>query len=419
MGHATASPCLDPQAPIADSSATDSPALAARSLSTERLETELITHEAWETSAVARMLPLLREFNERRVWEAWGSPSPQHWLSWKCGLGYTAATERLRVARRLAELPHTEQAFLDGHLSWSKVREITRVATPRTDERWAETARWATAAQLSRLVGTARRVTRDDALQQRLDRQLTWRTEADGAVTLHVRLPAEEAQRVIDTVRQHTQPVDGQPMAASMADTLLELVTRPADDAPPPVELHLHVEHHPVTGAPAALTDDGHPIAAVTLDALACDATITTHGTADDGTPVELDRRRAATAAQRRAIAARHRTCQFDECHHTGRFHVHHLVHHAQGGRTVLSNMARLCPFHHRLVHLWGLLLSFGPDRRLIVNRHDGTPLDPTLLRARHDHDLPDSGDVPDPARLGQWMGDPMRLDDALLALLN
>ena len=55
---------------------------------------------------LARMLDVLAEFDRRRGWESWGCASPQQWLGWKCGLGYGAASERLRVARALTVLPH-------------------------------------------------------------------------------------------------------------------------------------------------------------------------------------------------------------------------------------------------------------------------------------------------------------------------
>jgi hypothetical protein len=48
---------------------------------------------------------VLGEFDRREVWASWECRSAQQWLSWKCGLGYTAATERLRVARVLPSLP--------------------------------------------------------------------------------------------------------------------------------------------------------------------------------------------------------------------------------------------------------------------------------------------------------------------------
>jgi hypothetical protein len=49
----------------------------------------------------------------------------------------------LRIARALADLPEIDRAFGLGELSWSKVREITRVATAETEAKRLEFARGA------------------------------------------------------------------------------------------------------------------------------------------------------------------------------------------------------------------------------------------------------------------------------------
>ena len=57
-----------------------------------------------------------------------------HWLNWKCGVSTTAAREQVRVARALRELPQIRDAFARGIISYSKVRAMTRVATPASEE---------------------------------------------------------------------------------------------------------------------------------------------------------------------------------------------------------------------------------------------------------------------------------------------
>ena len=56
------------------------------------------------------------------------------------GLSVRATRERVRVGRALRELPRIEQAFVDGQLSYSRVREVTRVATAETEGEWFEAA---------------------------------------------------------------------------------------------------------------------------------------------------------------------------------------------------------------------------------------------------------------------------------------
>lgn len=62
-------------------------------------------------------------------WARQGCKTAQ-WMSWACGVGPEAGRERVRVARALPDLPVTSRAFSTGELSYSKVRAITRIATP-------------------------------------------------------------------------------------------------------------------------------------------------------------------------------------------------------------------------------------------------------------------------------------------------
>lgn len=59
----------------------------------------------------------------------------------KClNLSRHKAVELIRVGRTFAVLPAISEAFRQGKLSWRKVREITRVATPESEGYWLEQA---------------------------------------------------------------------------------------------------------------------------------------------------------------------------------------------------------------------------------------------------------------------------------------
>jgi hypothetical protein len=68
------------------------------------------------------------------------------------GLGLREARERLRVGRALRQLPRLERAFVAGELAYSRIREVTRVATPQTEHEWLERARHLNMRQLERRV---------------------------------------------------------------------------------------------------------------------------------------------------------------------------------------------------------------------------------------------------------------------------
>jgi Domain of unknown function (DUF222)/HNH endonuclease len=80
-------------------------------------------------AATYELLVLIRRFDERGGWLAWGFQSCADWLHWRCDIGRSAAREKVRVAHALKMLPATSQAFGEGSLSYSKVRALTRVAT--------------------------------------------------------------------------------------------------------------------------------------------------------------------------------------------------------------------------------------------------------------------------------------------------
>src|SRR5512132_253647 len=100
----------------------------------DRLGDEIAELSAHLEAATARLLDLIREFDARGGWNN-GFRSCAHWLSWRIGLDLGAAREKVRVARALATLPLLAEALARGELSYSKVRALTRVATPETEAR--------------------------------------------------------------------------------------------------------------------------------------------------------------------------------------------------------------------------------------------------------------------------------------------
>src|SRR5689334_24604613 len=87
----------------------------------------------------------LRRFDARDGWSGMGFISTATWLAWRIGIGPAAAREHVRVARALGELPLTDAAFSIGKLSYSKVRALTRMATPATEQELLGIAMHATA----------------------------------------------------------------------------------------------------------------------------------------------------------------------------------------------------------------------------------------------------------------------------------
>jgi hypothetical protein len=81
-----------------------------------------------------------------------------HWLAWRIGLALGAAREHVRVARALGSLPRLREALARGELSYSKIRALTRVATPDTEERLLAVGRAGTAEHVEVIVRGWRRI---------------------------------------------------------------------------------------------------------------------------------------------------------------------------------------------------------------------------------------------------------------------
>ena len=117
----------------------------------ERLGDQIAALSAHLDAACARLLDLIREFDARGGW-GHGFSSCAAWLTWRVGLDRGAARERVRVARALGTLPLLAQPLARGELSYSKVRALTRVATPEAEERLLAVGCAGTAEHVERIV---------------------------------------------------------------------------------------------------------------------------------------------------------------------------------------------------------------------------------------------------------------------------
>src|SRR5213083_3713437 len=155
--------------------------------SLDHLGDEIAELSAHLDAATARLLELIREFDARGGWNT-GFSSCAAWLSWRVGFAPGAAREHVRVARALGTLPLLSHALARGELSYAKVRELTRVATPETEERLLKVGRAGAAAHVERIVRGWRRMDRKaearETARQHASRALHVYEDEDGTVVL-------------------------------------------------------------------------------------------------------------------------------------------------------------------------------------------------------------------------------------------
>src|SRR5437867_8512785 len=157
----------------------------------DRLGDEIAELAVHLEAATARLLALIREFDMRGGWNT-GFRSCAAWLSWRVGFAPGSAREHVRVARALGTLPLLSQALASGELSYAKVRELTRVATPETEERLLAVGRAGTAEHVERIVRGWRRVDRKaearEVTLQHISRALHVDPDEDRPVRIRGRL---------------------------------------------------------------------------------------------------------------------------------------------------------------------------------------------------------------------------------------
>ena len=408
-----------------NTSTLDLYATAERVAELERLGDEIAELSAHLDAATARLLDLIREFDARGGWNN-GFRSCAAWLSWRVGFAPGAAREHVRVARALGTLPRLAHALARGELSYAKVRELTPVATPETEERLLAVGRAGTAEHVERIVRGWRRMDRKaearEAARQHAGRALHVYPDEDGTVRIRGRLAPEVGallMQALAAAREAVYPknVPAGTCAPGVSQETPTLVQQQADALALLAETALH--HGIDPGAPgeryqvvvhvdaAVLADadqagqsvleDGLRVPAGTSQRLACDASRVVMRHDADGRLLEVGARtRTIPPAIRRALHHRDRGCRFPGC--GVRFgQGHHLRHWAHGGLTTLANLALLCRRHHRAVHEEGYQVERHPDGELHFRRPDGrllpevpppavVPNDPgDILRARHE----------------------------------
>jgi hypothetical protein len=360
------------------------------------------------SAATYELLVMLREFDEHSGWNS-GFRSCAHWLGWRVGLDLGAAREKVRVARALGALPVLSESLRRGEISYSKVRALTRIATPVNERDLLNFARAGTAAHVEKLVRGMRRVDRlaeAECEKRRHDaRYLRVYTDEDGMLVVTGRLAPEAGAallRALDAgVEQLYGPrrikapgvagdaagttadgtVDDVPMEQRRADAIGLVAESALGAGLDPgsrgdryqVVVHVDAEALRADGEDgnACLADGGH-VSAETCRRLACDSALVVMRHAADGQVLDVGRRtRAISPALRRALEHRDGGCRFPGCG-MKLCDAHHVEHWADGGRTSLANTLLLCRRHHRAVHEEGFTMRLAPNGEVRFHRPDG-----------------------------------------------
>ena len=360
------------------------------------------------TAATRAFLAALAQSDRHRDWEDEGFASCGEWLAWRIGITRGTANEKVRAARALEHLPLISDAMARGELSFTKVRALTRAATPENEAELLTFARAGSAANLERLVRGWKTVNRaDEGRQERIrhGRRCFSVFPENGMYVVRGLLSPEVGAALMRAVEVASDALfverweDGGEMSgegtegcegsdggegnagapARLPGETPEPAQRRADAVGLLAERALaagFTENAPVSGSraeryqvmlhieAATLTEDTEPgrseledgtrVSAETARRLSCDASRVLVRHNADGSVLDVGRKtRTISPALRRALDVRDRGCRFPGCG-LRVTDAHHIVHWADGGDTGLDNTLLLCRTHHRRVHEGG-----------------------------------------------------------------
>ncbi len=286
-------------------------------------------------------------------------------------LGAHSTRERIRVGRALRSLPQIEDALVSGELSYSRAREVTRVATPGDESAWLDLARTLPMRTLERRVVEASG--KESPGRTSDPAKLRWCTPETVEVSL--RLSAEVwalLQRAMEGARRASEASlsDAEALAAVARDAL-ERQNTDADTTDP---RHTVVLYECQSCARTELDTGAGPLelGASAAATLGCGARVrdlrTEGGVVRRGGPLPR--------AIERAVRLRDRnTCRVPGCRRRRYVDVHHITFQSEGGDHSRSNCLCLCTTHHALLHDGHLRIEGDAEGELVFHDGTGAPL--------------------------------------------
>jgi Domain of unknown function (DUF222)/HNH endonuclease len=280
--------------------------------------------------------------------------------------------EKVDTARRLEGLPAVAAVAHDGRLSDEQLSSVARLADEESDAEWAARAPNIDPLELARRARNAAKPSAEEARARFAARELRmWWASDQAMLQVRGQLPDVMGARFEQTIttlaeQMHTpgQKTPGQPWSPfdqRAADALIAWCDPPAsadEHMPTLAPLGIAQLRVPVSG-PVEIA--GVPIADALVEQLRANVSIEPVLVDDDGAVITVGPRSPGLSPKlRRAVLLRDSRCRFPGCGRRRGLEVHHLVPRSRGGGDEISNLALVCPTHHRLLVPHGVLALVG-----------------------------------------------------------
>jgi 5-methylcytosine-specific restriction endonuclease McrA len=308
----------------------------------------------------------------QQIWRQFGCATMLEYLEMIFGYGPKVGHERVRVAMAIEALPELRDALANGDVSYSALRELTRVVTPNTQREWLDAVRGKSVRQVEDLVRTHRKgdLPTDPADPDLKPRRLQFEvsTATDALLRQARQSLANERGRFIE---------DDEFLAA-MAAALLEGGANDNDQGRAKFQIRVTTCD---SCTATYFEGGGRKIAVNDADAARADC---------DAQRIGEDERAAQDIAPKTRREVLHRDggrCTVPGCRSARFIEVHHIVPRSRGGSHHASSLTCLCDGHHKALHEGKLLLSGSAPNiivRFVHDPHLETPARVSHVEMRH-----------------------------------
>ena len=343
-----------------------------------------------------KLLAIIAELDERKVWRDDGCRDMAQWLAGRMGISSWTGRRWVNASHAIPTLPLISQALESGRLCLDKVVELCRFATPETEQKLIAWARRVSVAAVKHKADVFNRAEIDEVRSAERARFLRWWWNEGGAsLGLEGLLPAAEGAALVKALERTAErlpelppeePTSSVPLSAQdkreqrHADALCVLssqaIAADQDADRATVVLHTTIESLGLGESEIEGALGLHPEIA---SRLTCDARIQYVLTDKEGNPLGIGRAsRNVPRWLHRQLLRRDHGCTFPGCGTKMFLKAHHIWHWELGGPTDYDNLLLVCLFHHKLVHEggWSVCLNgtvaewYKPDGR----RYDPGP---------------------------------------------
>jgi len=299
----------------------------------------------------------LIEAEDTRLYRRLGYTTMVEYMERELYWGPHAANERLRVARELLELPLIAELFADGEVCFSSVRELTRVATPATEQAFLRKAQGKTAHQVQQMVAGLKR---GDQPEDRPDPRL-----------IKKRVVIEVSAETYATWRQTRTALEGESNERLSDDAFLQTLCRRAteptttDHVPPPMVQTAVTTCKECKRSTIAAGGEALPIDFATAERLFCDSQHI-----GDLESNELTRLTTAIpiAIRRKVFQRDCFACAVPGCRSKRHLSIHHIRAREHGGDHSMTNCVLICFGCHQRLHAGHLTIKgLAPRPRIYL----------------------------------------------------